>query len=55
MTKGTSFETAGELLTCVLTLNPKCHIYVVFWIVLVLAIFGHFLWLLEFKTKFIEF
>ena len=36
-------------------LHPECHIYVVFWTALVLAIFGHFLLLLELKTKFIKF
>ena len=33
---------------------PECHMYAVFWTVLVLAIFDHFLSLLALKTKFIK-
>ena len=42
MTKGPSFETTRGFLTWRYPLDGECHIYVVFWTVLVLAIF----WLL---------
>ena len=39
MDEATLFETARGFLTCLLTLRPRIHIYVVFWTALVLAIF----------------